>query len=160
MLLLSGLLVLVIAFFYFTLRNTHQDVSTKQPYHTLLNQALITQRESTLAKNLPAFSIQENYFLTENKELFEGVEETAILPQGTKITFNKAIHYKNGTSGITHSMLIGTAWIEPLQKEMSFEYNWGELYRRTLQLLDISCRHFGKKTQKTKNTLSDELALV
>lgn len=119
-------LTIIVGIFYFALRGTTRDVSQDIPYAPLFNIPLYTQTESVLAKNLEAFHQEEINFITTDKRLFEGVELLANLPIGTKIIFTKAIHYRNGVSGVTHSLLIGKVWVN--DTEIPFEYSWGEYH--------------------------------
>lgn len=122
------LIITVGLYFYVVLSGKITNATTKQPYANFMNKVLLTKREITLAKNLPEFCIKEKYFITEDKELFEGVEKITVLPKETKITFINAFHYKNGTSGVTQSILIGKTWVESLKKEIFFEYSWGDFH--------------------------------
>ncbi|MFT4032004.1 MAG: hypothetical protein QM669_06260 [Siphonobacter sp.] len=114
--------------FYCVLRNSEKDVSDQKPYVNLLNRPLYLQTKVALAKNLPEFSEKEEYFVTEEPQLFEGVKGIAILPKGAKLIFEKAFHIHHGVSGVNYSILTGKVWIESLQKELPFEYKWGQYH--------------------------------
>jgi hypothetical protein len=124
-------LIVIVGVFYFALRDTTRDVSHQVPYADLLNRPLYTQTESMLAKNLEAFHREEINFITTDTKLFEGVEPLANLALDTKIIFTKAIHYRNGVSGVTHSVLMGKVWVN--EKEFPFEYSWGEFHSICLE---------------------------
>ncbi|MFT3703560.1 MAG: hypothetical protein QM802_14450 [Agriterribacter sp.] len=117
-------IIVLIGIFYLALRSTNKDVSKKEPYTSFIGKTLYTQRASVLAKNLPEFNVKEAYFITEDTNLFEGVEKIAPLPKGTKLQFVNAIHHKNGTSGFSQSLLIGKVWVN--DKWFDIEYYWGE----------------------------------
>lgn len=115
--------ILLIGIFYMALRSTDTDVSSKEPYTAVLNQTFYTEREAILAKNLPAFTIKEVNFITEDTALFEGVEKMAVLPKGTRLLFSHAFHHKNGVSGVSQSVLVGKVWVN--NKAFDIEYYWG-----------------------------------
>ena len=78
-----------------------KDVTEEEPYSAIVGRTLTLQRPTILAKNLDAFVYKEAYFLTEDEELYKGVEVISTLPVGTIITIHHAFHATNGTSGLT-----------------------------------------------------------
>ncbi len=50
------------------------------------------------------------------------------LPIGTELQIQSAKVFKNGTSGYEQAFVLGTVFINELNKEVSFEYRWGEAH--------------------------------
>ena len=94
----------------------------------MIGEKLALKREATFAKNLEEFAVEELYFITEEQNLFEGVQKITFLPKGTIFEITSATFHKNGTSGITTSNIVGTVFVKELNKEMKFEYSWGQLH--------------------------------
>ncbi len=116
--------IFVIGAFWSALSDSVKDISNQQPYTSVLNKTWYTQRTCTLAKNLPAFVIKEDYFLTEQETLFEGVEKVSEIPILSPIIFTKAYRRKGAVSGAVTSILIGKITVN--EKSYTFEYKWGE----------------------------------
>lgn len=124
---LLGLILLVIAaFFYFALRTKVADVSGYKPFSDLIGKTLVLQRNAVVAHNLEEFQKEFPLFLDEeNTRLFEGVKQVAVLPKGTELTITKAKFYKNAVSGFTTCAVMGKVFVQELNKEVDFEYSWG-----------------------------------
>ncbi len=121
-----GGLTFIIAIFYIALRNTKTNVTEKQPYSGFINKELMLQRPGLLVKNVDAFSYVEPYLLVEeDAQLYAEITEKYPINAGTKVKLNKALLIKNAVSGFTTSVVVGTLYVSGLQKEISFEYIWG-----------------------------------
>jgi len=126
LILLFGGFVLVMGVFYFALRNTKTTVTHQLPYSEYINKELVLQRAALLVKNVDAFTYYEPYLLVEeNAQVYSEITETYKIPAGTKLRLSKAVLLKNGVSGFTTSIVVGTIYVEKFQKEIAFEYIWG-----------------------------------
>ncbi|MGE0589472.1 MAG: hypothetical protein AB7O48_12920 [Cyclobacteriaceae bacterium] len=119
-------LVVLIAIFYVALKDTKQNVSVNEPYASLIGKTLIVEQDVVLARNLAQFKMFEDNFISEEANLYEGVEKIRTIKSGTSFTFTNAFHYRNAVSGVTHSVLIGK--IKDQQPPVSFEYSWGSYH--------------------------------
>ncbi|MEZ4974457.1 MAG: hypothetical protein R2820_14185 [Cyclobacteriaceae bacterium] len=119
-------LVVLIAIFYVALKDTKQNVSVSEPYASLIGKTLVVERDVVLARNLAQFKMFEDNFISEEANLYEGVEKIRTIKPGTSFAFTNAFHYRNAVSGVTHSVLIGK--ITDQQPPVSFEYSWGSLH--------------------------------
>lgn len=116
----------IVGFFYFVLKNKSTEVSDKTPYTAILNKQLITKREAFILKiHSDVINFKENVLKDDSTVVF-GEQLLYKVPQGSMLNISKAIHYTKSVSGITYSFLIGKVWIEELKKEIEFEYQWGE----------------------------------
>lgn len=118
-------ILLVIGIFYVALRNTRTDVSAKEPYATHLG-------EVTLVR--PAYLVKNDFPITEENLLVDddaGYAQVLTLPPGTKVNLTSAIHYRNGVSGVTHSLVLGSAQTE--NGLIPFEYYWGRFHALCLE---------------------------
>lgn len=121
----AGVVLAIGVIFYFALRNTRTDVSQKAPYAHWLGTDLTLQQQAFLIKNEKQFAVEAAYKLVVDKS---GYEEAIALPNGTKIKLNKATHYHKGVSGVTHSLVTGVAEVTALNKNIEFEYYWGNYH--------------------------------
>lgn len=128
----SNIIVLVIlalalsylALLKFVLTTSKTDVSHLAPYADLIGQQLKLKKDMLLVRNLDEFVLQNDYLLIEaGTPVFEGITEIYPIKSGTKILITQAMLFTNKTSGITHSMLMGS--INNEQETIEFELAWG-----------------------------------
>jgi hypothetical protein len=125
-LLLLGGLVFVVVIFYIALRTTKITVTEQEPYSRYINKELVLQRPALLVKNVKAFSYLEPYLLVEvDAQLYSEITEKYLIPAGTTFELNKAVLIKNAVSGFTTSLVVGKIYVNEFQKEVDFEYLWG-----------------------------------
>jgi len=119
-------IILFIIMLYIALRTKITDVSKLDPYQQYLNIPLKLKSEARLVRNVKAFAHQEAYLLISNpkEEVYSTITEIHTLPAGTELIFHSAKDFRNGTSGFTASMLIGS--IQTPQGEKAFEARWGD----------------------------------
>jgi len=123
---LLGGLVFVVIIFYIALRNTKTTVTGQEPYSGYINKELMLQRPALLVKNVKAFSYLEPYLLVEaDAQLYSEITEKYLLPAGTTFELKKAVLIKNAVSGFTTSLAVGKIYVAEFQKEVGFEYLWG-----------------------------------
>ncbi len=123
-----AVIVFLVLALYEALRTKRKDVNDQSPFKELIGKTVTLQRDVTLAKNIEAFYLEELHFITENEELFEGVEKIGTLSKGTTITIESATFLTNGTSGSTTSNIVGSVFVKELNRKMKFEYSWGEYH--------------------------------
>ncbi|MBN8652251.1 MAG: hypothetical protein J0L67_12525 [Cytophagales bacterium] len=119
------LVVIIVGIFYLALRNTRTDVSQKQPYATWLGELILVR---------PAFLVNNQFPIAEKTLLVEdglAYDDAIIVPAGTKVQLTQAIHYRNGVSGVTHSLMIGT--VQTATGATTFEYYWGQFHAICLE---------------------------
>jgi hypothetical protein len=118
-------MLLVVGIFYIALRNTRTDVSSTQPYATRIGKEVALLR--------PAYLIKNDFPIAEKNLLVEGGADSdaTLLPAGTKVNLTAAIHYRNGVSGVTHSLVIGS--VQTQTGVLQFEYYWGQFHALCLE---------------------------
>ncbi len=134
-----AVIAFVVLALYEALRTKRKDVNDQSPFKELIGKTVTLQRDVILAKNIEAFYLEELHFITEDEELFDGVKKIAVLPKGTTITIESATFLTNGTSGSTTSNIVGSVFVKLLNKEMKFEYSWGEYH---LICLEEPCNYW------------------
>lgn len=123
-LVLLALALSYLALLKFVLTTSKTDVSHLAPYADLIGQQLKLKKDMLLVRNLDEFVLQNDYLLIEtDTPIFEGITETYQINSGTLILINQAMLFTNKTSGITHSMLMGS--INNGQGTIEFELAWG-----------------------------------
>lgn len=100
----------------------------QRPFNQLLNKQWTLQRDVKLARNLSQFVYEQPLFIAEEETLFEGVESLAVISKGAPVTFHSATLFNNGVSGVTICNLTGTVFVEEFNKEIQFEYQWGNFH--------------------------------
>jgi hypothetical protein len=129
---LIGIILFIVVMGYFIIKTlfipktTH--VNKEDPYQNYIGKTLTLKEEVTLAENLPNFVFKEPFFITTQKELFEGIEPTEVLPVGHDIKLIDAFHQKEKISGVTTSYVIGEVYSPTLNKTIRFEHSWGYLH--------------------------------
>lgn len=92
---LIAIVVVVLAamagIFYVALKDTTEEVSNREPYASLIGNTLIFERQAVLARNLPQFKMFEDNFISEETNLYEGVEKIRTIKPGTSFIFTKRI---------------------------------------------------------------------
>ena len=120
-------ILIFIGLLYYVLRTKANDISSKEPFKSIINVKVTTKSEAVIFKNIEAFIKENDYELVNNsKEIYPEITEKYIIPIGTELKIEKAKIFTNGTSGYSHSYVLGTVYIKELQKVVAFEYNWGD----------------------------------
>lgn len=117
-------ILLVVGVFYIALRNTRTDVSTKEPYARYLGEVMLVKPAYVVKNDFP---IAEEYLLEDDST----GSQTLTLAAGTKVKLTSAIHYRNGVSGVTHSLVLGSVQTE--KGLIQFEYYWGRFHALCLE---------------------------
>jgi hypothetical protein len=118
-------ILLVVSIFYIALRNTRSDVSSKEPYVRYLGEVMLVK---------PAYVVKNEFPIVEENLLVDdpnGYGKALALTVGTKVKLTSAIHYRNGVSGVTHSLMLGSVQTE--NGLMQFEYYWGRFHALCLE---------------------------
>lgn len=120
-------IAIFIGLLYYVLRTKVSDVSSEKPFKTLIDQKVITKRKAIIFKNIDAF-VNENEFeiVSDSTQIYNEIKEKYILPIGTELKIEKAKIFTNGTSGFSHSYVLGSVYMKELQKVVAFEYYWGD----------------------------------
>lgn len=125
---LGGLGVLLLGFvllLFVTLRTKVEDVSDQSPYVELLNRDLVVARDVPLGMNREPDTYQRRVFVAPDFSFTEEVPQIAMIPAGTTFRFTGAKTFRNGTSGFTWRILLGTVTNPADGKTYEFEFNWG-----------------------------------
>ncbi|MBL7856388.1 MAG: hypothetical protein JNM57_01770 [Cyclobacteriaceae bacterium] len=120
-------LALVVLFFWFVLRNKSRDVSKTEPYLYILNADLVTTSEVMLIENT-SFTNVKNEFPSEisnSRKIDTTRVKNEKIPIGSTVTFSRAIHYKNSTSGMHAAVLLGKVKMKDSQAVHKIVYIWG-----------------------------------
>jgi hypothetical protein len=118
-------ILLVVSIFYIALRNTRSDVSSKEPYVRYLGEVILVK---------PAYVVKNDFPIVEENLLVDdptGYGQALTLTVGTKVKLTSAIHYCNGVSGVTHSLVIGS--VQTQTGVLQFEYYWGQFHALCLE---------------------------
>jgi len=118
-------ILLVAGVFYIALRNTRTDVSTKEPYARYLGELILVKPAYVVKNDFPI--VKENLLVDDPT----GYTQALTLAAGTKVKLISAIHYRNGVSGVTHSLMLGLVQTE--NGLIQFEYYWGRFHALCLE---------------------------
>ena len=119
--------LIFIGLLYYVLRTKVNNVSSEEPFKSVINQKVTTKSEAIVFRNTDAFVQENDYELVNNtKEIYAEITEKYTIPIGTPLKIEKAKIFTNGTSGFSHSYVLGTIYIKELKKDVFFEYRWGE----------------------------------
>jgi hypothetical protein len=127
--------------FYVALHNKTQDVSNQEPYIYFLKSEFITTTEVIIIENtsLPGVKAEYPKEISDVNKIDTSRVEHLILPTGSSITFTKAVHFTNATSGMKYAMLFGKVSLKNMNSEMNVIYVWGKF--KTL-CLDEPCNYW------------------
>lgn len=117
-------ILLVVGIFYIALRNTCTDVSAKDPYARYLGEVMLVKPAYVVKNDFP---IAEEYLLVDDST----GSQALTLATGSKVKLTSAIHYRNGVSGVTHSLILGSVQTE--KGLIQFEYYWGRFHALCLE---------------------------
>ena len=117
-------ILLVVGVFYIALRNTRTDVSAKEPYVKYLGEVILVKPAYVVKNDFP---IAEEYLVVDDS----ASSQALTLANGTKVKLTSAIHYRNGVSGVTHSLVLGSVQTE--NGLIEFEYYWGRFHALCLE---------------------------
>jgi len=121
------LLVAVSLLFWHVLSNKTENVSKKDPYVAILNKDFVTKSKMIIVENFNYLN-QKNEYPKEITDLINA--DTAdtkniILPIGSIIKFNKAIHFTSSVAGFKYAILLGKAKLTDSNIQYSVIYVWG-----------------------------------
>ena len=118
--------IVFVSWMYFGFKPTVTDVSYKKPYSDIVGKELILKRNAFIAKNYEHHVNENLYIIEENeKNIYSEAGPHYSLLAGTKLSITGAKLFKGAVSGFTHSYVLGTVYIEELNQQVAFEYNWG-----------------------------------
>lgn len=112
---------------YYVLRTKVNDVSSEEPFKSVINVKITTKTEAVIFKNVEDFVKENEYELVNTtKEIYTETTQKYTIPIGTELKIDKAKIFTNGTSGFSYSYVLGKVYVKELQKEVAFEYQWGD----------------------------------
>lgn len=125
---LVGLLVAAfLGFLYYVLRTKVDDLSSQEPYVSLIGQKLELTRDVSLALNREPEVREKPMVLTESEVLGEGVVLVERIKAGTPLHITAVKNFTNGTSGFTTRVAFGKIDYEVSKYgTVEFEYEWRE----------------------------------
>lgn len=140
------IVLLLLVFYWIVLRNTTEGVSKKEPYLSILNTDFKTSSEVFLIENTSVQSLKKDYpkELTAVSNIDASRVAHIVLPDNSTVRFTKAIHFKNATSGIKYSILLGSVKLKNTSTEYNVVYNYG--YFKTI-CIDEPCNYWEYKTE-------------
>ena len=122
-------LVLFAGLLYYTLKTQITDVSSKKPYSEYIGKKVYSKRDAIIALSSEADAYANPYIITESKsDLMLEADPRYKLSSGTELLIQSAKIFKNGTSGFEHAFVLGTVFVKELNREVPFEYRWGEAH--------------------------------
>ena len=116
--------ILFIGMLWLALRTKTQDISSFEPYKSLVGTTVTTKQSCYIAKNYEHF-VQKNPYLLQLNNRFASEAGTAYeVPIGTELHIKEAKAFTGGTSGFTNHYILGSLFIDELNQEVEFEYDW------------------------------------
>jgi hypothetical protein len=119
-------LALFVGVFYYALKLKTTDLSDKTPYKEILNTTLNTKQPCFIAKNIEHYVRFNPYIiLMDTTNISKDITSIYKIPVGTVLNIKEVKAFKNGVSGFTDNMVLGSVYIAELNKEVDFEFSWG-----------------------------------
>ncbi len=128
---------------YFTLKNTSQFVSERQPYKAVINKKLILVEDAIITKNGSLEMENEYPFELQNFEVVDSaIVQNTIIPKGSVLVFTKAIQVNRAVSGSKYTYMLGT-YVHSVTKAIKpILYHWGTF--KTI-CIDNPCNYWEHK---------------
>lgn len=107
-------------------RTTSEDISHLAPFSKIIGKEVATVQASYIAVNYEHWVKENQYIIVMKRNKLSGnATQLRELPVGSILKIEKAKRYTDGVTGFTSTYVLGTVFLEELQKEVPFEYAWG-----------------------------------
>jgi hypothetical protein len=113
---------------YLALREKSRDAGKLAPYNKVVGTEVALVRPMVLValNNKGMYSRQPHTLVEIDARRAEWETPVTTLPAGARLHIDQALHIKNSHSGITGSLLLGRVTVASSQREIAFEYQWGQ----------------------------------